>query len=111
MLQAAGYKFHMQLPSINQTVHWTSWVPMFVDCKVKIDQRDPLVQLGTWIAAHFEKCALEDYPTDVPVPAIAIYGDVWHLWIAYSTKLSAKEKQPGGGEGLPRAIPRADSYG
>ncbi|KAL8917571.1 MAG: hypothetical protein Q9208_007854 [Pyrenodesmia sp. 3 TL-2023] len=96
ILQAAGHQYHMQPPSINQTVNWTSWAPMFADCEVKIDQRDPLIQLATWIAAHFEKRTIEGYPTEVPVPAIAIYGDLWHLWIAYCIKVSAKEKQPGG---------------
>ncbi|KAL9030031.1 MAG: hypothetical protein Q9196_001805 [Gyalolechia fulgens] len=82
--------------SINQTQGWTAFKPIFSCTEVKNDARDPLVQLGTWIAAEFEKRSLEGYSMDFPIPAIAIYGDEWKLWIAYSVTLPANDRRPGG---------------
>ncbi|KAI4121631.1 MAG: hypothetical protein LQ338_006257 [Usnochroma carphineum] len=65
---------------------------MFANFEVKTDDRDPLIQLGTWIAAEYEKRNIEGYPMDIPVPAIAIYGHYWMLWIAFSMEIKKKEK-------------------
>ena len=69
---------------------------MFANLVVETDGRDPLIQLGVWIAAEFEKRNFEGHPMDIPVPAIAIYGDQWYFWIARSRGLSAKERAPKG---------------
>lgn len=82
--------------SINQTRDWTSVKPMFESTEVKVDARDPLIQIAVWICAEFEKRRLEGYTLDLPIPAIAIEGDRWKFWIAYSVKLAKKDHQPGG---------------
>ncbi|KAL8824032.1 MAG: hypothetical protein Q9170_008271 [Blastenia crenularia] len=83
--------------SINQTqATMTAWKGFFAHFEVKMDGRDPLIQLGVWIAAEFEKRFLEGYPMDVPIPAVAIYEDSWKLHIAYSIKLTGKDKVEGG---------------
>ena len=66
---------------------------MFVNFEVKKDDRDPLVQLGAWIAADYEKRALEKYPMEIPVLAITVDGDHWQLWIACSVKVPKKEQR------------------
>ncbi|KAL8826270.1 MAG: hypothetical protein Q9170_007468 [Blastenia crenularia] len=83
--------------SINQTQGiYTALKAMFAHQEVKVDHRDPLIQLAVWIAAEFEKRSREGYPIDIPVPAVAVYEDSWQLWIAYSIKLTGKEKVTGG---------------
>ena len=93
ILQTAVNKFHVKGASINQTQGWTAYIPMWSAIEVKVDARDPLVQLGAWICAGYEKQSLEGYSMKLPIPAIAIYGDQWLLWIAYAIKIA---QVPGG---------------
>ncbi|KAL9593262.1 MAG: hypothetical protein Q9179_005990 [Wetmoreana sp. 5 TL-2023] len=81
--------------SINQTYGWTAFNPMFANFEAKTNERDLLIQLGTWIAAEYEKRHREGYPMDIPVPAIAIQSDQWKFWIAYSIMVPAKERKHG----------------
>ena len=69
---------------------------MFANIEFKVDDRDPLIQLGGWIAAEYEKRSLEGYPMDIPVPAIVVYNDEWHLYIAYSMSIPQEQRQEGG---------------
>ncbi|KAL8938592.1 MAG: hypothetical protein Q9211_003134 [Gyalolechia sp. 1 TL-2023] len=95
-LQTGGSKYRVGgEPSINQT-YACAFKFMFVNFEVKVDDRDPLIQLGIWIASELEKRFREGYPMDVPIPAVAIYGDDWHLWIAYATKVPAKQRRKDG---------------
>lgn len=81
--------------SINQTQGWTAFKPMFQCTEVKVDAYDPMIQLGVWSSAEFEKRMQEGYAMDLPIPVIAIEGDHWNFWIAYSENIEAKK----GGKG------------
>ncbi|KAI4129620.1 MAG: hypothetical protein LQ341_006546 [Variospora aurantia] len=81
--------------SINQTQGWTAFKPMFTCTEVKVDGDDPMIQLAVWVSAEVEKRRQEGYATDLPFPAIAVDGDHWDLWIAYSADIDAKK----GGKG------------
>ncbi|KAL8951834.1 MAG: hypothetical protein Q9222_002207 [Ikaeria aurantiellina] len=73
--------------SINQTLSPTSYQkPMFSYYEVKMDNRDPMVQLGAWITAEFLKRFREGWPMNLPVPAIEIDKDNWLLWIAVAVR-------------------------
>lgn len=74
------------VPSINQTASFVNFVPMFANFEVKRPNtdRDPLIQLGTWIAAEFMKRKREGYSLDMPVLAIEIEGDSWNLHMAFA---------------------------
>lgn len=58
---------------------------MFLNLEVKRHdpKDDPKVQLAVWITAEFKKRAEEQYDRNMPVLAVAVYGDDWQLWIAY----------------------------
>ena len=74
------------IQSINQTASFVNFVPMFASFEVKRPNtdRDPLIQLGTWIAAEFTKRKREGYSLDMPVLAPEIEGDAWNLHMAYA---------------------------
>ena len=74
------------IPSINQTASFVNFIPMFLNVEVKRPNtnRDPLIQLGTWIAAEFTKRKNEGYSLDMPVFAIEIEGDIWNLHMVYA---------------------------
>ena len=76
--------------SINQTSStMTCYKPVFIHIEVKgpLDDRDPLIQMGAWCAAEFEKRSQAGFPFDMPVIAIVVVQDVWKLYIAYATQL------------------------
>ena len=74
------------VPSINQTASFVNFIPMFANVEIKRPNtdRDPLIQLGTWIAAEFKKRKKEGYSLDMPVLAIAIEGDAWDLHMVFA---------------------------
>ena len=74
------------IPSINQTASFVNFVPMFANFEIKRPNtdKDPLIQLGTWIAAEFKKRKKEGYSLDMPVLAIAIEGDLWDLHMVFA---------------------------
>lgn len=77
--------------SINQTAStFTCFKPMFINIEVKgpFDERDPLIQLGAWCSAEFEKRHEEKFPLDMPVVAISVVQDTWDLYIVYATPLA-----------------------
>ncbi|KAL9593981.1 MAG: hypothetical protein Q9219_007277 [cf. Caloplaca sp. 3 TL-2023] len=82
--------------SINQTHGWTAFKPMFANLEIKVDDRDPLIQMGAWVAAEYTKRELEGYPMDIPIPAMIIDGDEWAFHIAYSIQIPKKMRTQGG---------------
>lgn len=60
--------------------------PMFINIEVKtaLNLRDPCIQLGTWIAAEFEKRTFEKYPMDMSVIAISVLEDNWKMYLLYA---------------------------
>ena len=74
------------MDSINQTSTFVNLVPMFlnVEVKRKNSDKDPLIQLGAWISAEFEKRRIEHYSLEMPVLAIEIQGDQWGLYMVYA---------------------------
>ena len=74
------------IPSINQTASFVNFVPMFANVIIKRPNtnEDPLIQLGTWIAAGFKKRKKEGYSLDMPVLAIAIDSDLWDLYMVFA---------------------------
>ena len=88
LLERGLYLTPDALPSINQTSSFVNFVPMFLNVEVKLPytDKDPLIQLGAWIAAEFEKRKNEGYSQDMPVLAVEVVGDKWNLYIFYATK-------------------------
>lgn len=66
------------IPSINRTASFVNFVPIFTSFEIKRPntERDPLIQLGTWIAAEFTKRKIKDYSLNISILAIIIEGDV-----------------------------------
>ena len=58
---------------------------MFLNIEAKMPKspRDPLLQLGTWISAEYEKRRLEGYPMDMPTVAILVDGDIWNMYVVF----------------------------
>lgn len=67
--------------SINQTTTFVNYTPLFLNIEVKRSYvgSDPVVQLAAWAAADFLKRELEGWAMDMPVLALDIEGDQWHL--------------------------------
>ena len=74
------------LPSINQTASFVNFLPMFPNIEVKRPNtdRDPLIQLGAWVAAEFNRRRMEGYSLNTPVLAIEIEGDAWNLHMVFA---------------------------
>lgn len=79
------------LPCINPAENFTQLVPqfLFIETKRPHTNKDPLIQLGMWIAAEFTKRRLEGWRMDIPVLAVEIEGDVWSLYEAYAMSRKA----------------------
>lgn len=84
-LERGTYSMSPAISSINQTDGFTRFIPMFLNVEVKRQDpnSDAKVQLAVWITAEFKKRAEEGYDRNMPVLAVAVYGDDWSLWIAY----------------------------
>ncbi|KAL9006050.1 MAG: hypothetical protein Q9188_001177 [Gyalolechia gomerana] len=85
ILQTRSYIVNPAYPSINQVQSCFNFTPMFVhtEVKKKHQNRDVLIQLGAWVAAEFNKRHRERWPLEIPVVAIAIEQDEWHLYIVH----------------------------
>ncbi|KAL9592182.1 MAG: hypothetical protein Q9179_006972 [Wetmoreana sp. 5 TL-2023] len=85
-LQKHKYLLEPAHPSVNQVQNYFHLMPMFVNIEVekKHQNRDPLIQLGAWVAAEFNKRQAEDWPIDIPVVVVAIEQDEWHLYIVHN---------------------------
>ena len=66
-----------QPPSNNQTSFFTNTSPIFIHVEVKRPNpnKDPLIQLGDWVAAEFIKRTFENCSLDMLVSAIGVCGD------------------------------------
>ncbi|KAI4116718.1 MAG: hypothetical protein LQ345_002910 [Seirophora villosa] len=84
-LQMRRYSLQPTNPSINQVQSYFHLTPMFVNIEVKKEHQaqDPLIQLGAWVAAEFNKRSAEEWPMDMPVVAIEIERDRWSMYIVY----------------------------
>ena len=73
------------MSSINQTSGFTRFTPIFLNIEVKRQHAgvDPMVQLGVWVAAEYQKRVQEGYDRSMPVLAISVTGAKWDLYIAY----------------------------
>ncbi|KAI4280534.1 MAG: hypothetical protein L6R35_005869, partial [Caloplaca aegaea] len=85
ILQKCSYVVNPAFPSINQVQSCFNFTPMFLNTEVKKkhQNRDPLIQLGAWVAAEYNKRHQEGWPLDIPVVAVAIEQDEWHLYIVH----------------------------
>ncbi|KAL9632467.1 MAG: hypothetical protein Q9164_005303 [Protoblastenia rupestris] len=56
-LRRAKFNYKNSVPSINQTSSFVNMTPMFLNIEVKMPNtdKDPLIQLASWIVAEFEK--------------------------------------------------------
>ncbi|KAM0800533.1 hypothetical protein BDR22DRAFT_889247 [Usnea florida] len=70
--------------SINQTGRFASFTPIFANIEVKRRDKDPLIQLGAWIASEYKKRKIEGYSQDMPVVAITVVGDQWNMYLVYA---------------------------
>ncbi|KAL8856241.1 MAG: hypothetical protein Q9178_007158 [Gyalolechia marmorata] len=72
--------------SLNQSLSYIKMNPLFLDMELKkADQtRDPLVQLGMWMAGLFEKRRHHGWDQSVPMPGLVIDGPQWSLYIGYA---------------------------
>ena len=68
---------------------------MFANIEVKKSNtdRDPLIQLGAWVAAEFNKRRMEGYSLNMPVLAIEIEGDAWNLHMVFAIEDQAGDFQ------------------
>ncbi|KAL9039959.1 MAG: hypothetical protein Q9180_002211 [Flavoplaca navasiana] len=84
-LQERKYYLQPAYPSINQVQSYFHLTPMFanIEVKKKYQNRDPLIQLGAWVAAEFNKRQAEGWPMEMPVIAITIDQDDWQLYIVH----------------------------
>ncbi|KAI4169098.1 MAG: hypothetical protein LQ348_007354 [Seirophora lacunosa] len=84
-LEERQYSLQPNYPSINQVQSYFHLTPMFVNIEVKKEHqaRDPLIQLGAWVAAEFNKRHAEHWPMDMPVVAIEIDQDKWSMYIVH----------------------------
>lgn len=90
---SAKEKQRLRKATINQTLGFTKHLLIFLNIEIKKEHAgiDPLVQLAVWIAAEFNKRAVEDYDRSIPVLAIAISGYTWELYIAYEPNIETDE--------------------
>ncbi|KAI4122519.1 MAG: hypothetical protein LQ338_005777, partial [Usnochroma carphineum] len=84
-LQKRKYRLQPAYPSINQVQSYFHLTPLIVNMEVKkkYQNRDPLIQLGSWVAAELRKRRAEGWPMEMPVVAIAIDQDEWQLYIVH----------------------------
>ncbi|KAL9595268.1 MAG: hypothetical protein Q9219_006544 [cf. Caloplaca sp. 3 TL-2023] len=71
--------------SLNQSLSYVRVHPLFLDIELKKQRqvRDPLVQLGIWMAACYEKRKLHGWDVSIPMPGLVIDGSEWKLYIGY----------------------------
>jgi hypothetical protein len=71
-----------RVTSINQASTFVNYNPLFLNIEVKrsYGNDDPLVQLGAWIAAEFNKRWAEEWDMSMPSLALEVDGDNWRLY-------------------------------
>ena len=93
-LQQATYNSSNK--SINQTGSFCNFIPIFLNIEVKkwYVNKDPALQLGPWVAAEYNKRAIEGYPLNMPVFAIEVDGDLWYLHVAIARTNPKRPDKP-----------------
>ena len=71
--------------SLNQSRAFIKAWSLFVDFEIKkvLSVRDPLVQLAIWNSATLIKKRRHGWDTTFPVPAIAVNGPSWDLYLFF----------------------------
>lgn len=71
--------------SLNQSRAFIKTWPLFLDFEIKkvLSLRDPLVQLAIWNSAALSKKRRHGWDTTFPVPAIAVNGPSWDLYLFF----------------------------
>ena len=71
--------------SLNQSRAFIKTWPLFLDFEIKkvLSLRDPLFQLAIWNSAAVSKKRRHGWDTTFPVPAIAINGPSWDLYLFF----------------------------
>lgn len=71
--------------SLNQSRSFVKAWSLFVDFEIKkvLSLRDPLVQLAIWNSAAFIKKRRHGWDAGFPVPAIAVNGPSWDLYLFF----------------------------
>ena len=74
--------------SLNQSLAFIKEWSLFVDFEIKkvLSNRDPLVQLAIWNSAALIRKRRHGWDTSFPVPAIAINGSSWVLYLFFEMK-------------------------
>ena len=74
--------------SLNQSRAFIKARPLFLDFEIKkvLSNRDPLVQLAIWDSAALIKKRRHGWDTTFPVPAIAVNGPSWNLYLFFEMK-------------------------
>ena len=93
-LQQATYNSSNK--SINQTGSFCNFIPIFLNIEVKkwYVNKDPALQLGPWVAAEYNKRAIEGYPLNMPAFAIEVDGDLWYLHTAIARTNPKRPDKP-----------------
>ncbi|KAL8658699.1 MAG: hypothetical protein Q9202_007468 [Teloschistes flavicans] len=86
MIARNWFQHHDYEQSLNQTLSYMTCVPLFADFefKKKYQVRDPLVQLGIWMAGLFSKRKHHKWDQSMPMPGIVVDGDKWALYIGFA---------------------------
>ena len=85
LIQDAFQKLPLDRRSINQSFKHPN-EPTCLDIGVKLPSStvDGMVQLATWTAAGYKKKTNAGFDISLPIPLMAVYGDIWQLWIGFS---------------------------
>ena len=65
---------------------------VYFEIKRPITDKDPLIQLGAFSAAEFEKRKREGYSLDMPVITVEIIGDAWNLYMVSATEDNGNDR-------------------
>lgn len=108
---AAFGKLPMNLGSLNQTLDFPRFHPLFLDIELKksLSNEDPRVQLAVWKLAWLKKMQIHGWDSEVfPVPGITIEGHVWKYYLFY--KSGSNLVRPTSLSGLPDPLLRQCAY-
>ncbi|KAL9595110.1 MAG: hypothetical protein Q9179_005110 [Wetmoreana sp. 5 TL-2023] len=71
--------------SLNQSMAYIRSNPLFLDLELKSlnQNRDPVVQLGIWMAGLYEKRKHHGWDTSVPMPGLLVAGHDWKFYLGF----------------------------
>ncbi|KAL9581313.1 MAG: hypothetical protein Q9212_003971 [Teloschistes hypoglaucus] len=72
--------------SLNQSTSYIIHHPLFLDVEIKKtnQERNPLVQLGMWMAGLYAKRQHHGWDQSVPMPGLVVNGDQWFFYIGFA---------------------------